>query len=391
MRREQGYGSGLRDRSYWIDQMLLVGEPVLTALAERRLRLSMLVETAAGVDRSEYTYLEALGRLLAGMAPWLEQGEQSGTEGELRASFAELAREALDAATDPQSVDYMNFSSGLQPIVDTAFLAQAILRAPTELWDKLAPRVKKNVIAALKQTRSRKPVFSNWLLFSAMIEAALFMLGEGDWDQMRIDYALKQHEQWYVGDGAYSDGPDFHWDYYNSFVIQPMLIDVIEAVGEQNDDWSRMRGAIMERARRYAAVMERLIGPDGTFPPIGRSLAYRCGAFHSLAQSALLETLPSGLRPEAVRCALTAVIRQTLGGPRTFNEGGWLTIGLGGHQPEIGEHYISTGSLYLCAAVFLPLGLPAAHPFWSRPGADWTSRLAWSGAPFPIDEALKDR
>jgi hypothetical protein len=39
---------------------------------------------------------------------------------------------------------------------------------------------------------------------------------------------------------------------------------------------------IDERAKRYAAVQERMIGPDGTFPPIGRSLAYRCGAFHLL-------------------------------------------------------------------------------------------------------------
>jgi len=390
MRKEQSYGPGQRDRSYWIDQLLRVGEPVLTALAERRLRLSMTVETAAGVDRSEYTYLEALGRLLAGMAPWLEDGEESGTEGELRASFAELAREALDAGTDPRSVDYMNFNSGLQPIVDAAFLAQALLRAPTELWDKLQPRVKDNIVAALKATRSRKPVFSNWLLFAATIEAALFMVGEADWDPMRIDYALKQHEQWYVGDGAYSDGPEFHWDYYNSFVIQPMLVDVLDTIAGQNEDWSRMREAALERAKRYAGVQGRLIGPDGTFPPIGRSLAYRCGAFHSLAQCALLEILPAGLRPEAVRCALTAVIRQTLDAPDTFNEGGWLTIGLGGHQPEIGEHYISTGSLYLCATAFLPLGLPATHPFWSRPGADWTSRLAWSGAPFPIDEALKN-
>jgi len=388
MKRVYSYNSGQRDRGYWLDQMLLVGEPVLTALAERRLRLSMPVESAEGSDRSTVTYLEALGRLLSGMAPWLESGERSGTEGELRSSFTELAREALDAATDPGSVDYMNFSSGLQPIVDTAFLAQAILRAPTELWEKLELRVKRNVIIALKQTRSRKPVYSNWLLFSALIEATLFRLGEPDWDQMRIDYALKQHEQWYVGDGAYSDGPSFHWDYYNSYVIQPMLVEVIETVGEQNNDWSMMRRTILDRAERYAAVLERLIAPDGTFPLLGRSLAYRCGAFHSLAQSALYETLPDGLRPEAVRSALTEVIRRTLDVPHTFDGGGWLTIGLSGHQPGIGEHYISTGSLYLCTMVFLPLGLSAAHPFWSRHGTDWTARLAWRGASFPIDKAL---
>src|SRR5690606_9293708 len=112
----------------------------------------------------------------------------------------------MDTATNPSSLDYMNFSKGHQPIVDTAFLAHAIVRAPDELFHKLEPEVKNNVVQALKATRSRKPFFSNWLLFSAMIETALFLVGEEDWDPMRIDFALKQHEQWYVGDGMYSDG-----------------------------------------------------------------------------------------------------------------------------------------------------------------------------------------
>ena len=75
------------------------------------------------------------------------------------------------------------------------------------------------------------PGFNNWLLFSATVEAGLHALG-AHWDRMRVDYALRQHEQWYKGDGAYGDGPDFHWDYYNSFVIQPMLLDVLDACGQ---------------------------------------------------------------------------------------------------------------------------------------------------------------
>jgi hypothetical protein len=55
---------------------------------------------------------------------------------------------------------------------------------------------------------------------------------------MRVDYALRQHHQWYKGDGAYGDGPYFHWDYYNSFVIQPMLLDVLGVCGSHYDEWS---------------------------------------------------------------------------------------------------------------------------------------------------------
>jgi hypothetical protein len=54
----------------------------------------------------------------------------------------------------------------------------------------------------------------------------------------------------------------------------------------------------------------------------------------------------------------------------------------------VGESYISTGSLYLCSAAFLPLGLPAADEFWSAPSQPWTSQRAWSGQPFPIDHAI---
>jgi hypothetical protein len=59
-----------------------------------------------------------------------------------------------------------------------------------------------------------------------------------------------------------------------------------------------------------------------------------------------------------------------------------------GHQPGIGETYISTGSLYLCSVALLPLGLPASDPFWSAPPQPWTAVKAWSGQAFPIDHAL---
>lgn len=380
-------------REYWIDRLSAVAEPVLTKMAEGKLRSDMPVETKEGLlaDRLNFTYLEAIGRLLCGIAPWLENRE-SGSGGEeeaLRERFADLARQSIRNGVDPASPDYLNFSEGHQPIVDAAFLAQSLLRAPNELWAKLDPETQRNVIEGLKATRTRKPYHSNWLLFAAMIETFLFVAGEPDWDPMRVDYAIRQHEAWYLGDGAYGDGPEFHWDYYNSFVIQPMLVEVLDIMHGQDPLWESLHAPVLARARRYAAVQERLIAPDGTFPPIGRSLAYRCGAFQSLAQSALRGELPAELAPGAVRSALSAVIRRTLAAPGTFTEEGWLTIGLAGHQPELGEGYISTGSAYLCSVVFLPLGLPASNPFWSEEGGPWTSVTAWSGGRTVIDSALK--
>jgi hypothetical protein len=102
----------------------------------------------------------------------------------------------------------------------------------------------------------------------------------------------------------------------------------------------------------------------------------------------LRHALPEPVTPAQTRGALTAAIRRAMEAPGTFDADGWLRIGFCGHQPGVGERYISTGSLYLCAAGFLPLGLPADDEFWASPVQPWTSARAWGGQPFPIDHAL---
>jgi hypothetical protein len=376
------------DRAYWVKVIGRLADPVLGNLARRELKQRMPVECVVGnpVDRREYSHLEALGRLLAGMAPWLELDPGSTEENTTRIKYADLARQALDSATDPRSRDCLNFTAGGQCLVDAAFLAHAIVRAPRELWDRLSADTRANIIRSLKSTRVLRPVFSNWLLFSAMIEAALCSVGE-EWDIVRVDYAVRQHEQWYKGDGAYGDGPDFHWDYYNSYVIHPMLIDVLKTVSRASPGWDEFLKRALVRARRYAAVQERLISPEGTFPAIGRSLAYRFGAFQLLGQMALMQQLPEGVAPAQVRCALSAVIRRMIEAPGTFDDQGWLTIGFCGHQPHIGEKYISTGSLYLCSVGLLPLGLPPTDEFWMAPPEDWTAKKLWAGQDMVADHA----
>ena len=377
------------DREYWLRTLEKLAQPVLRNLAAGTLKRNMPVECVTGdvADRRKYTHLEAIGRLLAGIAPWLEAPLDSGAERDLQLQYAGLARAAIRSATDPASPDFLNFQDGSQPLVDCGFLAQALLRAPNELWKKLDARTQKNLAAALSSSRVITPGFNNWLMFAAAVEAALAMMGER-WDGMRIDYAIRQHQQWYVGDGLYGDGPRFHWDYYNSFVIQPMLLDVLRNMAPRSRSLEAFLPDTRERARRYAVIQERLISPEGTFPAIGRSIAYRTGSFQLLAQMALLGELPAPLTGARVRAALTAVMRRLLEAPGTFDSGGWLTVGFCGHQPHLGESYISTGSLYLSAAVQLPLGLRAADPFWAAPAEDWTSRRMWRGEDGAADHAI---
>ncbi len=234
------------------------------------------------------------------MAPWLELGPDGTEEGRLRERYGSLARRAVAQAVDPASPDFLNFTKDRQPLVDAAFLGQALLRAPKTLRDGLDDATKHHLIAALESSRVIVPNYNNWLLFTATVEAALKQLGAW-WDPLRVDYAVRQHEQWYKGDGAYGDGADFHWDYYNSFVIHPMMLDVLDACADENPAWKSLVPRVQQRAQRYAAIQERLIAPDGSFPAFGRSLAYRFGAFHLLAQMALRHGLPDGVTPAQVR------------------------------------------------------------------------------------------
>jgi hypothetical protein len=378
--------AGQKERTYLVKSLVRIADPVLTALSKNELKQQMPVEAKTG-DRKNYTYLEAFGRLLAGMAPWLELGPDQTPEGVLRKKYIELARTGLHNATDPKSADFMNFNKGAQPVVDAAFLAQALLRAPHQLWDPLDAPTKANIIAAFKSSRVITPGYNNWLLFSATIEAALLKF-DNYGDRMRMDYAIKQHQLWYKGDGLYGDGADFHWDYYNSFVIQPMLLEVLQTLQDAGVDQKSTYDTALKRARRYAAIQERLISPEGTYPPIGRSLAYRFGAFQLLSKIALMHALPDAVKPQQVRAALYTLIKRQLEAPGTFDDKGWMRVGLYGHQPDIGEGYISTGSLYLCSEAFLILGLPPSDEFWQKADEDWTAKKVWKGTDVETDHAI---
>ena len=383
----QQTNAGQQERAYLVKTMLTIADPVLNALSKNELKQQMPVEAKTN-DRQDYTYLEAFGRLLSGMAPWLELGADNSDEGKLRAKYIQLARVCLDNATNPSSSDFMNFNKGGQPLVDAAFLAQALIRAPQQLWQPLSNQTKQNIITALKSSRVIKPGQNNWLLFSAMVEAALLEF-DGQCDTSTIIYAIDKHQEWYKGDGMYGDGANFHWDYYNSFVIQPMLIEVLGVLKSKNTTrrWNDLYNTVLKRAKRYAAVQERLISPEATYPPIGRSLAYRFGAFQLLSKIGLMQQLPSTIKPQQVRAALYNVIKKQIEMSGTFDKSGWLQIGIVGHQPGIGEGYISTGSLYLCSEAFLFLGLPSSNDLWNGNDEDWTAKKIWKGIDVPVDHA----
>ncbi len=380
------------DREYWIEEMVRMAEPVVRNLSENTLRENIPVgrsSSAQNSSREFVTHMESVGRTFAGIAPWLELGPDPTPEGVLRARFIEMSRRAIANSVDPLSPDYFDSHATRQILVNSAFLIQGMLRAPKQLWEGLDDTTKERLLAQWRTTRTMKPGNNNWLLFSAMVECGLRVFG-GEWEFERVRHAVDSHKKWYVGDGIYGDGEVFHLDYYNSFVIHPMLMQVLEVAHGHTGEFAELIPAHRLRMQRYAQIQERMIAPDGTYPLVGRSITYRLGAFQVLAQAAQTKMLPAPLSEGGVRAALTAVIRKQMDFPGTYDGDGWLTIGVCGEQPELGDSYLSTPCLYLASLVFLPLGLPADDTFWTSPAEEWTSVKAFSGGDAPIDKFLKE-
>ena len=380
------------EREYWVESMTRIAEPVLKNLSEGKLKERMPFRGGSKSElRRKASHLEAVGRTVNGIAPWLELGADDSPEGRLRAKYIDYTLRGLRNAVDSTSADYLVFGKRVtQTLVDAAFLSQGLLRARTQIWEKLDQKTQGNMIEELKRTRTVKPKESNWLLFASMVEAALLEF-TGECDTTRMVYGVNKflNNGWYKGDAWYGDGMEFHFDYYNSLVIHPLLTDVLQIMVKHGMRPQELMDIQLTRHARLADELERMITPDGYYPVVGRSITYRFGVFHGLSQAALMGILPENIA-QSTMPALTAVLRNQIEAPNNFDENGWLNIGFAGKQPRMGEYYINTGSLYMCMSFFVPLGLRPDNPFWAGPHADWQSKQAWQGVDIGADHALRD-
>lgn len=378
------------DRAYWVDLLYKMAAPVLSNMAEGNLQKNMIVEVSPNWDgrNKGVTYMETFGRLMAGIAPWLSLPDDETDEGMKRKQLRDWALKSYRNAVDPESPDYLLWRGHGQALVDAAYIAESFLRGYDALWEPLDDTTKSRYIEEFSQLRHVDPPYTNWLLFSSTIEGLLAKAG-AQYDEYRVNSAIRKVEEWYTGDGWYADGPEFAFDYYSSYVFHPMYLETLQALKDSKAytriHYSNYYNRALRRAQKYSIVLERLISPEGTFPVFGRSIPYRMATMQPLALMAWYEKLPAGLTNGQVRSALTAVMHRMFDDKENFNEGGFLTIGFAGRQPNIADWYTNNGSLYMTSLSFLPLGLPATHPFWTDAQQPWTSQKAWSGQPFPKD------
>lgn len=381
------------DRELWCDILYKMAVPVLSNMSEGKLQEVMPVEVSPIWDGrpQKVTYMECFGRLMSGLAPWLSLPDDDTEEGKMRKQLREWALKSYAHAVDPKSKDYLLWRETAQTVVDAAYLAESFLRGYDALWVPLDTLTKQRYIEEFTLLRRVDPCYMNWLLFPATIETFLYKVG-APYDMFRILTSFRKMDEWYMGDGWYSDGPGFSFDYYNSFSIHPMYVECIEIITHKGTKklWNMDNAnypRALKRMQRYGMILERLISPEGTFPVFGRSMTYRTGVFQPLALLAWREQLPEELPNGQVRAAMTAVIKRMFSDERNYGKEGFLTLGFNGSQPQMADRYTNNGSLYMASLAFLPLGLPANHPFWTDAPLSWTSKKAWEGEEFPRDHA----
>lgn len=375
------------DRQVWADLCYKISQPVLENMSNGNFQKDFPLELSPTWDGrdTKVAYLETFARLMAGISPWLALPDDGTPEGKQRKQLHEWAIQAYKNAVDPNSPDKITWLTNTsQPLCDASYLVESFMRAPEATWGQLDEVTKKRYIEGLKSLRTIRPAYNNWLLFRAMVEVFFMSIGE-DVDEYALSVGLQKMSEWYLSDGWYSDGPEYAMDYYNSYVMHPMMVEVVEMCKKHKFSTPISLDLAVKRMNRFNTILERFISPEGAYPAVGRSVIYRMGAFQTLAMSAWKYGLPKDLTNGSVRSALTCVMKRMFAVDGNFDDKGYLRLGFAGHQPNLANYYSDNGSLYMTSLVFMPLGLPADHPFWTAPAEPWTSQKAWSGQEFPED------
>lgn len=375
------------DRQVWADLCYKISQPVLENMSKGNFQKDFPLELSPTWDGrdTKVAYLETFARLMAGISPWLALPDDGTPDGKQRKQLHEWAIQAYKNAVDPNSPDKITWLTNTsQPLCDASYLVESFMRAPEATWGQLDEVTKKRYIEGLKSLRTIRPAYNNWLLFRAMVEVFFMSIGE-DVDEYALSVGLQKMSEWYLSDGWYSDGPEYAMDYYNSYVMHPMMVEVVEMCKKHKFSTPISLDLAVKRMNRFNTILERFISPEGAYPAVGRSVIYRMGAFQTLAMSAWKYGLPKDLTNGSVRSALTCVMKRMFAVDGNFDDKGYLRLGFAGHQPNLANYYSDNGSLYMTSLVFMPLGLPADHPFWTAPAEPWTSQKAWSGQEFPED------
>ncbi|HEY3557930.1 MAG TPA: DUF2264 domain-containing protein [Kribbella sp.] len=254
--------------------------------------------------------------------------------------------------------DWPRLTPCSQQMVEAAAIAVGLHESRAWLWDKLDVRAQTHIVDWLSGFVGSRTWDNNWRLFQVVGEQFLASVG-APFEQDDIDAGLDRMEDWYVGDGWYTDGPGQNFDHYIGWAMHlyPGL-------------WTRMAGpsadgrlaVYRERLHRFLEDAVQLTGSDGAPVHFGRSLCYRMATAAPYWMGALLDATP--LTPGQTRRLCSGTLRHFVdhGVP---DEHGLLTLGWHHHFLPATQPYSGPASPYWASKGFLGLLLPADHDVWT--------------------------
>ncbi|WP_317931654.1 DUF2264 domain-containing protein [Streptomyces cellostaticus] len=270
-----------------------------------------------------------------------------------------LGRYAEGLATGPGGI-WPRIADRSQPLVEAASIALALRLTRPLLWDRLDQGVRERTASWLADALTAEPWPCNWELFPVTVGGFLAETGHRpEAARKAIDRGLERIEQWYVGDGWYTDGDGRKFDYYNGWAMH--LYPVLHAWLADDAELLKLYG---DRLERHLADYARLFGGDGAPLHQGRSLTYRFATTAPLWLGALTGRTP--LAAGQTRRLASGALKYYLD-RGAVDTRGLLTLGWHGPDPAVLQSYSGPASPYWASKGFLGLLLPPEHEVWTAP------------------------
>ncbi|MGZ0146097.1 DUF2264 domain-containing protein [Kribbella sp. WER1] len=274
------------------------------------------------------------------------------------------ARGVANGANPDHPEAWLRLTPRSQQMVEAAAIAVSLHETRAWIWDRLDDKAQQHVADWLGGFNGSVTHDNNWRLFQVVSEQFLASVG-APYRQEDIDGGLDRIEDWYVGNGWYSDGDGQNFDNYIGWAMHlyPGLWARMAAAtpGAQYEDRLKL---YKERISLFLQDAQYFVGNDGAPLYQGRSLTYRMAAAAPYWMGALLDSTP--LTPGETRRLCSGIARHFVqhGVP---DERGVLTLGWYDTFLPTTQQYSGPGSPYWASKGFVGLILPPEHPVWSDP------------------------
>lgn len=295
--------------------------------------------------------MEGFSRVLWGLVPLLAGGGSY--------ELWDTVLEGIRNGTNPEHEEYWGKVDDYdQRLVEMAAFGYALALIPDRIWEPLDVEARNNLYAWLNQMNSHPCHDCNWLFFNVLVNIGFRKAGL-PYDAGQLEKNLDRLDAFYLEDGWYSDGEEGHCDYYVPFAFHYYGLLYAKLMEQEDPERSHR---FKQRANEFAANFLAWFSTDGSAIPYGRSLTYRFSqsAFWGAMAFAGADGLPMGVLKGLLLRNLRWWFSQ-----RIVDAGGILTIGYAYPNLVMAENYNSPGSPYWAFKAFLPLALPADHPFWA--------------------------